>query len=66
MCHGQKTCRHMAAYGHAMWRCVGVRAYVCACECARLLACDERDKASFLGYPYLSLMHMHYIHVNSL
>ena len=43
----EKSCRHMAAYVHAMWRRVGMRVCACACLCVHVcvLMYDERDKA---------------------
>ena len=57
--------RHVAAYEHATKQCIGVHTceYACVCApvhafvcprvptsvCARMSACEERDKDYFLG-----------------
>ena len=48
----KKAHRHVAAYGHATWHCIGIHTCVCvfvcvrACVCARAHAYDEGDKAN--------------------
>ena len=60
----KKVCYYVAGYGHDMWHRVGIHACVYTCVCAHVRACEERDKASFSGQRYLSMIHLPYRHVD--